>query len=702
VSLGTPRWITAFVVAGFALIANDTFAQTGGFMDSATSSATRPAMTSAQISSFLPQRGRFTFPSPYGTEGVRVTNASDCGGQNCLHSVGYSYWRNMNNSAGSDTMLIFLGLERRAGGGGPTLFSYNKRTGEVQNRGPLFDSNSNYSYSAAEGWYFSATQPNMLYVSLQGQSAFQRYDVINRSLSTVFDVASRPDLFGSNRYPWQIHSSSDDRVHSATLKDGSSYADLGCLVYNESNRQFQYFPQKGINYDECQIDKSGRWLVIKEKTGQDSKSEVDNRIIDLQTGNERVLLDRNGAGGHSDTGSGYMVASDNMNAQPGAVRVWRFDMDVTGGQPTASVAGQGTLVYQTTDWNLDVGHVSHANSVAGLSPSQQFACGSNGSRTNLPRANEVSCFRLDGSLQLLIVAPTMTDMRAAGGYDGNDDYWKMPKGNLDPTGEYFIWTSNAGTGRMDAYIVRIPKAKLGAGTTPPPTTEPTPPTTPPTPPPTEPTPPTTPPTTPTPPPTSPGGSGSSVAWTNLVNVTASGGSLRKTAGCGGCPDAGAYSQQQVSDAGFMQLTMSETDTLRFIGLTSGGTGTEAGDIRYAFRLQSGRAEVRESGAYRTEIAVATGDTLRISVSGGTVQYSKNGAVFYTSSGAGSSMQVKASLYDIGATLSNVTIGSTTSATTSAAAASTAAATPATTGGETSGSAGAMATAAKRAAQKRGG
>ena len=151
----------------------------------------------------------------------------------------------------------------------------------------------------------------------------------------------------------------------------------------------------------------------------------------------------------------------------------------------------------------------------------------------------------------------------------------------------------------------------------------------------------------------------------------------------------------------MQLTMSESDTLRFIGLTSGGSGTDAGDIRYAFRLQSGRAEVRESGAYRTEITVATGDTLRISVSGGTVQYSKNGAVFYTSSGAGSSMQVKASLYDIGATLSNVTIGSTTSATTSAAAAASTSVTPVTTGGETGSSGGAMSTAAKRSATKKG-
>ena len=35
----------------------------------------------------------------------------------------------------------------------------------------------------------------------------------------------------------------------------------------------------------------------------------------------------------------------------------------------------------------------------------------------------------------------------------------MPKGNLDVTGEYFIWTANAGSPRLDAYIVR----RLGLG-----------------------------------------------------------------------------------------------------------------------------------------------------------------------------------------------------------------------------------------------
>jgi hypothetical protein len=68
-----------------------------------------------------------------------------------------------------------------------------------------------------------------------------------------------------------------------------------------------------------------------------------------------VLLDEQGAAGHSDNGYGYMVAEDNWNPLPGAVRVWTF------GTPMADPAPQGRLVYRTTDWSLDIGHLSHAN-----------------------------------------------------------------------------------------------------------------------------------------------------------------------------------------------------------------------------------------------------------------------------------------------------------------------------------------------------
>ena len=109
------------------------FAQaSGAFTESATGNGLRARMSAGEIQSFLPQRGKFTFPSPYSTTGVRLTNAGDCAGQDCVLPVGYSYWANTNNHSGSDTMLIFLGMNRIKGGGGPTLFSYNKNSGETR------------------------------------------------------------------------------------------------------------------------------------------------------------------------------------------------------------------------------------------------------------------------------------------------------------------------------------------------------------------------------------------------------------------------------------------------------------------------------------------------------------------------------------------------------------------------------------------
>src|SRR5262245_48881122 len=163
--------------------------------------------------SALPQRGTFTFPAPYLTQGSRLTNATDCGGQDCVLPVGYSYWRNTNNHVGSNTMLIFLGLTTQRGGPGPSLFAYDKTTAAVTSRGPLFDASSPYRYATAEGWYFSGTRPTTLYM-LDGPKLV-RYEVEGRTFQTVFDVTAR---YGSDKYVWQPHSSDDDRVHSVTLR----------------------------------------------------------------------------------------------------------------------------------------------------------------------------------------------------------------------------------------------------------------------------------------------------------------------------------------------------------------------------------------------------------------------------------------------------------------------------------------------------
>jgi hypothetical protein len=596
----------------------------GGFVESATGVGLRPTLSAAEIGTFLPSRGTFTFPAPYRTTGVRLTNASDCGGADCVLPVGYSYWSNINNHAGSDTMLVFLGLDRQKGGGGPTLFSVNKRTGQTTNMGPIFPADHPLSWSTGEGWYFSATRPTALYL-LDG-ARLVRYDVSTHASEMVFDATAQ---FGADKYLWQAHSSADDQVHSATLRQASTYEMLGCVAYDERTRRTSWFAKKG-DFDECQIDRSGRWLVIKENV--DGLNGEDNRIIDLQTGTEQLLTDPNGASGHSDMGFGYLVAEDNFNRLPGAVRRWNLASDMTGGQP-ATMVGQGELVYQLTSWNSGVGHIAFGDARPDQPIEQQKACASNASRQPLPRVNEIVCFRLDGSFDTLVVAPNLTDLNAAGG--GADDYSKLPKGNLDITGEYFIWTANAGTGRLDAYLVKIPPM-AGAGA-PPATATPTAP--------------------PQPAPSTSAAEGQAVTWTSLVNATATAGELRKNGGCAGCPDAGAVSADTIAAGdGELALTAGDTQALRVIGLSRGNSGTGANEILFGLRVQDGRVEVREQGAYRAERAIAAGDVLRISVRAGTVSYSVNGAAFYTSTAAAVyPLLVDTSLFDLGASFRGVTL-----------------------------------------------
>jgi hypothetical protein len=47
----------------------------------------------------------------------------------------------------------------------------------------------------------------------------------------------------------------------------------------------------------------------------------------------------------------------------------------------------------------------------------------------------------------------MTNLDAPG---GGTDYAKLPKGNLDITGQYFIWTTNGSGNRLDAFLVTVP------------------------------------------------------------------------------------------------------------------------------------------------------------------------------------------------------------------------------------------------------
>jgi hypothetical protein len=145
---------------------------------------------------------------------------------------------------------------------------------------------------------------------------------------------------------------------------------------------------------------------------------------------------------------------------------------------------------------------------------------------------------------------------------------------------------------------------------------------------------------------------------SLVNVAQSGATLTKIGGCSGCPDGTAVSNQQVSGSGVLQFSTDDSSSLRFVGLGSGGVGTTPGDVNFAIRLQAGTAEIRESGAYKSETKFAAGDSFTIAVNNGAVTYAKNGSVFYTSANtATAALRAHVIFFDANGTVRGVGFGS---------------------------------------------
>ncbi len=272
-------FVRIVVAATLATVFSASAGQTqggGAFVDETDRTPGSP-WTPEELGSFLPDRGRFTFPAPYGTEGIRVTNASDCGGSDCVEPVRGMTGRNIDAHRGRASMLVFLGLR----GLGPTLFRIDKGTGQAENLGPLFDADSPFAIISAAEWYFSARRPGVLY--LTSGALLLRYDVVARTFETVFDAASE---FGDDREIVATHSSDGDDVHSALLRDAATGAALGCVAYREDTRRFFYHPA-GRTIDRCLVGAGGRRLVVRERA--DEGASVDSRIVDLDTGVDTLI-----------------------------------------------------------------------------------------------------------------------------------------------------------------------------------------------------------------------------------------------------------------------------------------------------------------------------------------------------------------------------------------------------------------------------
>jgi polyvinyl alcohol dehydrogenase (cytochrome) len=150
-----------------------------------------------------------------------------------------------------------------------------------------------------------------------------------------------------------------------------------------------------------------------------------------------------------------------------------------------------------------------------------------------------------------------------------------------------------------------------------------------------------------------------VDWASTVNCTVTGSRLQKTSGLNDTSDAAARSRQSITSGdGFAEFTATETDKLRFCGLTHSPIGTDYADIDFAIKLTDfGVAEVRENNLYKAETPYRTGDIFRINIDGGIVRYAKNGFVFQTSlKSLGYPLVVQAAFISLGGSIENTVLG----------------------------------------------
>lgn len=624
----------------------------------------------------LPAAGG-TFVDPtFGTTIMRVTDEHD--GQSNFNY--YSYWPTFN----LDDTKFFVACDNS-----PMLYRFDPAGFRIISKGPLFDQVlPGGGYMSTEDAEWSGTNPNLLY-GYYGLKLWA-FDVTARTYILIKDFTGLVPA----GYLGQMSRSLDDNIFAFTLKD-PNYAPTGYMVWQrDQNRIVRNVSLS--NFDEVELDKTGRYLVVKALFG----GGVDFQVVDLQTGGAQGLTDPapDYSPGHSDNGRNIVVGYDDWNNQytvRSLANPHQFQRVISFGSDW-SQANHLSMLGDNESWCL-ISNFTNGTSPVGPFRQEIFQASTDGTQSVRRLAHHHSVYR---------------------------DYWDTPRADISRSGRFVAFTSNWGSStRRDVFIIKVPQGSGsgGGGDTTPPvisgvnassinasgasvswttneasdsqveygtsaaygsaTTLNTS-------------------MTSSHNPTlsglaattvyhyrvrsrdaagnlavsedftftttagSGGGGGGgggateNVVWTGAVNCTATGNSLQKTSGLGDTPDAAGTSQQQIASGdGYLEFTAGATGKIRFCGLTHSPSGTDFYAIDFALKLtETGVAEIRENNSYQGETTYTGGDVFRIAIQGGVVKYYKNGAVFYTSGRAPSyPLRADAVFINLNGTVNNAVI-----------------------------------------------
>jgi hypothetical protein len=352
----------------------------------------------------LPPAGE-TFTDPvFGTTILRVTDDRDG-----RHShVAYSYWPTFNR----DSTRFHISVA-----GAPTLYEFDPEQLRIGGRQPLFEPPTPAGGRPRwEDAIWSGTEPNIIFA--HDMRRLWAYDVVTQEYQLLKEFDGQIA---------QMSRSIDDNVFafSRRFEDGGQ----GCLVWNRQTDQI--LEERSDSLDEVQIDKSGRYLLIK--TGQQGRGKIEARVADLRTGRTADLTDDEPdfAPGHSDNGHDSVIGHDN----------WRNQLS---GRRLSAPHQHFTVLDLKSDWRQGL-HVSM------LADDERWVMISfyGDQAGEVPFRGEIIQVATDGSQRVRRLAHHRTVT--------SGEYWKIPLANISRDGRFVAFTSNFdNSGQTDVFILVVP------------------------------------------------------------------------------------------------------------------------------------------------------------------------------------------------------------------------------------------------------
>jgi hypothetical protein len=360
--------------------------------------------------------GTWTDPT-FGTTVMRVTSAATEGGNNCYHH--YSYWQVINKAS-----TRFLGectsRQIKVWNLNPTTFTL----GSVCTVGTYL---GDHRGAVDMSWSMKTGNERIIYTASFDKKIMKFTFDNDTDCSGTWTVLK--DFTSDMTYVTasQMSFSEDDRVFVASDRDGGG-ADWSCMIYYASGTYsgtvWKVTP--GWEIDECQVDKTGRYVMAKPAVNANGVNLYDTSTQTLVRNLSRLTPVFSPA--HSDSGRGIVIANN-------------------GGEATGvglSRSFSTPLVYKTTvpataAYNADDISLRANNEQWYLATGTNVAVGLQAE----PLLGELAFIKTDGS-QLV--------RRVGFHYASATE----PKGLVSYDGRFVLWRSDwMGSGRIDIFIAKV-------------------------------------------------------------------------------------------------------------------------------------------------------------------------------------------------------------------------------------------------------